>query len=77
MFFNGFAMVAGMGSTYLARIGIYTSAATSIGYVHLFQLIREDRIRKLIVSIAMIMYLFYWLYSLSLGDGRFRWIFER
>ncbi len=75
--FNAFSMLAGMGSTYLARIGIFTNAAVIIGYGHLLQLIDDEKAQKIIIYCLMVMYLLYWLYSLSLGDGKFRWIFER
>ena len=75
--FNAFSMLAGMGSTYLARIGIYTNAAVIIGYVYLLELIDDEKTRKIIAYLLMLMYLLYWMYSLSLGDGNFRWIFER
>lgn len=75
--FNAFSMLAGMGSTYLARIGIYTNAAVIIGYGHLLQLIDDEKTQKITAYALMLMYFLYWVYSLSLGDGKFRWIFER
>ena len=78
IFFNAFSMMAGMGSTYLARIGIYTSAALSIGYGHLFQLINDRRTSNLICFVVITMYLVYWVYSVSTGGiSHFRWIFSR
>lgn len=77
-FFNAFSMMAGMGSTYLARIGIYTSAAVSIGYGFLFQLIDDERTKKNIIFISMMVYLLYWLYSLQgAGIRVFQWVFEK
>lgn len=76
MFFNAFAMVAGMGSTYLARIGIYTNAAVSIGYTHLFRLIDDEKTRKIVGFAVLTIYFLYWLYSIQAGGIRnFRWIF--
>lgn len=77
MFFNAFAMAAGMGSTYLARIGIYTNAAVSIGYVHLFRLIDDEKTKKIVVFAILTIYFLYWLYSIQAsGISNFRWIFE-
>ena len=45
-FFNAFAMLTSMGSTYLARIGIYTNSLLIFGYGSLLQLIRDDMSKK-------------------------------
>lgn len=77
VFFNAFSMMAGMGSTYLARIGIYTSAAMVIGYGHVFQLIEDEKTRKIVIYVAMGVYFLYWVYSLQNGSlTPFRWCFE-
>ena len=76
-FFNAFAMLAGMGSTYLARIGIYTGATLTIGYGHVFHLIDDDKTRKITMYAAMIVYFLYWVYSLQGPSLRtYRWIFD-
>ncbi len=75
-FFNAFSMLAGMGSTYLARIGIYTSAAVSIGYGFLLQLIDDEQTKKTVAFVSMTVYLLYWLYSLQGASIRnFQWVF--
>ena len=78
LFFNAFTMLACMGSAYLGRTGIYTGAMVAIGYGHVFSMIRDERNRKLIVCISMIVLLVYWIYSVA-GSGLadFHWIFER
>lgn len=76
--FNAFSMLASMGSTYLARIGIYTNAADIIGYVYLLELIDDEKTRKISTCFIMGIYLFYWLYSIQAsGIGDFRWFFAR
>ena len=79
LFFNAFALLAGMGSAYFGRIGIYTGAMVTIGYGHLFRLIDDERTRKIIVYAIMLMFFLYWLYSLNIA-GRdlrsFHWIFS-
>ena len=65
--FNAFSMLAGMGSTYFGRVGIYTGAAVSLGYGYLFQLIDDERSRKITIYLVMAIYLAYWLYSLQAG----------
>ena len=78
VFFNAFSMMAGMGSTYLARIGIYTSAALSIGIGHVFQLIDDEQTRKITMCMSMGVYLLYWLYSLQGRSlANFHWIFAQ
>lgn len=73
--FNAFSMLAGMGSAYLARIGIYTNAAIIIGYGYLLQLIDDEKTRKVTVYLTGIMFLLYWLYSLrAAGIGSYRWV---
>ena len=75
-FFNAFSMLAGIGSTYLARIGIYTSAAVSIGYGFIVQLIDDERTNRIVLFVSMTIYLFYWLYSLQGASIRnFQWVF--
>ena len=76
--FNAFSMFAGMGSTYLARIGIYSGAALPIGYGYLIRTITDGRTRKVIVFVSLVLYLAYWIYSLQSASIRtFHWIFER
>lgn len=66
-FFNAFAMLASMGSTYLARIGIYTNSLLILGYGSLLQLIRDEKTKKITVMLVLAMYLFFWLYSIQAG----------
>ena len=66
-FFNAFAMLASMGSTYLARIGIYTNSLLILGYGSLLQLIRDAKSKKVTVMLVLVMYLFFWLYSVQAG----------
>ena len=79
LFFNAFALLAGMGSAYFGRIGVYTGAMVTIGYGHLFQLIDDERTRKMTVFATMLMFFLYWLYSLMVA-GRdirsYQWIFS-
>ena len=76
-FFHAFSMFAGMGSTYFGRIGIYTSAVPIIGYGFLFQLIDDERTRRVTIYAAMVMFLLYWIYSIKAGGlGNFQWIFN-
>ena len=78
MLFNAFAMLASMGSTYLARIGIYTGAILPVGYGFLFQTIQDERTKKKALFGVLLLYLFYWLYSLQTWSlNPFYWIFER
>ena len=75
--FNAFSMLAGMGSTYLARIGIYTNAVVIIGYGHLFQLIDDEKTRKITAYLIISIYLLYWFYSIQAsGIETYRWAFE-
>ena len=79
LFLNAFALLAGMGSAYFGRIGAYTGAIVTIGYGHLFRLIDDERTRKITVYVTMLMFFFYWLYSLMIAgkDLRtFQWIFS-
>ena len=77
LFLNAFAMLASMGSTYLARIGIYTGAILPIGYGYLFQTIEEKRSRRITIIFSMIVYFLYWIYSLQGHNLTFHWIFEK
>ena len=78
LFFHAFAMLASMGSAYFGRIGIYTGAMTCIGYGHLFRMIPKDKHRNAIITVVLLVFLGYWIYSLQTGNLRdFRWIFER
>lgn len=78
LFFNAFAMLAGMGSAYFGRIGIHTGAMVCIGYGYLFRMIPENKHRNAVILVTMLVFLAYWIYSLQSGSLRdFRWIFER
>ena len=78
MFFNAFSMMAGMGSAYLARIGIYTGAALTVGYGYLFQTIDDERSRKITIYLVMGVYFLYWVYSLQINSLKtFRWVFSQ
>ena len=67
LFFNAFAMFAGMGSAYLARIGIYTDTLLPLAYGHLLDLIDDDQSR-LIAEIAILaLFFIYWIYSVYAG----------
>ena len=77
LFFHAFSMLAGMGSAYFGRIGIYTGAAVTVGYVHLFQLIEDERSRNITVYAVLVGLFFYWIYSIYAGGiGNFQWIFN-
>ncbi len=77
LFFHAFSMLAGMGSAYLGRIGIYTGAAVTVGYVHLFRLIEDDRSRNITVYAVFVGLFPYWIYSVyAAGIGNFQWIFN-
>ena len=72
--FNSFSMFAGMGSTYLARIGIYTNAAVTVGYSHMFGIIDDEKTKKWMMAVILAMFFVYWIYSLSAGKiSTFRW----
>ena len=78
LLFNAFAMLAGMGSAYFGRVGIYTGAMVCIGYGHLFQMIPRNKHRNVLILVTLLVFLAYWVYSLQSGSLRdFRWIFER
>ena len=77
LFFHAFSMLAGMGSTYFGRIGIYTGAAVTVGYVHLFRLIEDERSRNITVYAVLVGLFLYWIYSVYAGGiGNFQWIFN-
>lgn len=77
LFFHAFSMLAGMGSAYLGRIGIYTGAMVTIGYGYLFDLIEEERSRNITAFIVLALLFAYWIYSVYAGGiGRFQWIFN-
>lgn len=77
LFFHAFSMLAGMGSAYFGRIGIYTGAAVTVGYVHLFRMIRDERSRNITVYAVLVGLLAYWIYSVyAAGIGSFQWIFN-
>ncbi len=77
LFFHAFSMLAGMGSAYLGRIGIYTGAMVTIGYGQLFGLIEEKRSRNITAFIVLALLFGYWLYSIHAGGiERFQWIFN-
>lgn len=79
LLFNAFAMLAGMGSAYFGRIGLYTNAAVTIGYGHLLQLIDDERTRKVVLFVIMIVFSLYWLYSIIVAGSTIRdyhWIFN-
>lgn len=67
VFFNAFAMLASMGSTYLARIGIYTNSFLILGYGSLLQLIRDDKSKRVTVMLVLVVYFFFWIYSVRAG----------
>ena len=78
LLFNAFAMLAGMGSAYFGRVGIYTGAMVCIGYGYLFQMIPRNKHRNVLILVTLLVFLAYWVYSLQSGSLRdFRWIFER
>ena len=78
LFFHAFAMLAGMGSAYFGRIGIYTSAMTCIGYGYMFRMIPQNRHRNAVIITVCLVFLAYWIYSLQSGSLRdFHWIFDR
>ena len=77
LYVHAFSMLAGMGSAYLSRIGIYTGATASIGYAYMFQTITDEKTRKLTVFMALLVLFLYWLYSLQAGGiAAFHWAFE-
>ncbi len=76
LFFNAFSMLAGMGSAYFGRIGIYTGAAVTIGYGHLIRLIDEEKTRNIVAFFIVGMYLVFWIYSLS-DIRNYLWIFNQ
>lgn len=67
VFFNAFAMLASMGSTYLARIGVYTNSLLIFGYGSLLQLIKDDRSKRVTSMLVLVMYLLFWIYSVQAG----------
>lgn len=77
LFFNAFAMLASMGSTYLARIGIFTGATLPIGYGYLFRTIENEQVRRITIYILLVIFFLYWLYSLQGHSLEFHWIFEK
>ncbi len=75
-FFNAFSMLAGMGSTYLARIGIYTNAVVVISYVHLLKLIDDEKTRKTTTFFILGVFFLYWLFSIQTSNiSNYRWFF--
>lgn len=78
LLFHAFAMLAGMGSAYFGRVGIYTGAIACISYGHLFQMIPKNKHRNAVMTVVLLIFLVYWEYSLQSGSLRnFRWIFDR
>ena len=78
LFFNAFAMLAGMGSAYFGRIGIYTGAMTCIGYGYLFQLIPKGKHKNIVITVLLIVLAVYWIYSLQSDSLQsFNWVFNR
>ena len=78
LFFNAFAMLAGMGSAYFGRIGIHTSAMTCIGYGYLFQLIPKGKHKNIVITVWLIVLAVYWIYSLQSDSlHSFNWVFNR
>ena len=78
LFFNAFAMLAGMGSAYFGRIGIHTSAMTCIGYGYLFQLIPKGKHKNAVITVMFIVLAAYWIYSLQTDSlHSFNWVFNR
>ena len=76
LFFHAFSMLAGMGSAYLSRIGIYTGAVVTIGYGHIFQLIKDDQTRQLMICGVISILFLYWVYSIFAGGiSNFHWAF--
>ena len=74
--FNAFAMLASMGSTYLARIGIYTNSLLILGYGSLLQLIRDEITKRVTVMCVLAMYFFFWIYSVqAAGISSFQFCF--
>lgn len=67
IFYNAFAMLASIGSTYLARIGIYTNSLLILGYGSLFQLIRDDKSKRVTVMLVLVIYIIFWIYSVQAG----------
>ena len=77
MLFHAFAMMAGMGSAYLGRVGIHTGAMVSISYGYLFGMIPKEKHRDAIMTAVLLVLLVYWIYSLqSRSLQNFRWIFN-
>ena len=78
LFFNAFAMLAGMGSAYFGRIGIHTGAMACIGYGHLFQLIPKGKHKNIVITVWLIVLAVYWIYSLQSDSlHSFNWVFNR
>lgn len=75
LLFNAFAMIAASGSTYLARVGIYTAPIALIGYGYLFKLFRNQRIVKVIILITFLLFLVYWWFLVK--DLGYKWWFNR
>ncbi len=77
LFFHAFTMLAGIGSRYLSRIGIYTGASVVIGYGFLFQIVEDERSRKALIFVSLGLFFVYWIYSLQNGNLiPFRWFFD-
>ena len=73
---NGIMMVSTSNSTYLARMGIYTTPFTAIGIPELLKEV-SPRNRRIIKLVILILYCAFWLYDIykspSLRNFRFIW----
>ena len=52
-------------------------SAATVGYVHMFRLIEDERSRNITVYAVLIGLFLYWIYSIYAGGiGNFQWIFN-
>lgn len=76
MLLNSFTWIAAGGSTYLCRVGIYTNAATLIGYPFLLRRISNGSTRKLITVLMLVLFFFFWRYELTISSAlKYHWWF--
>lgn len=73
LFFNAFTMIAMSGSTYLARFGIYTQAMAIIGYAYMFNLFKDQKLKRLVIPITLLLFFVY--YYIQNKDLEYRWWF--
>ncbi len=75
---NAAAMIAASNSTYLARIGIYTSLFIPAGLPKLIRF-EDKKMEKLLWVIIIVLFAIFWYYEVSTYPSlnQFKWVWER